>query len=233
MPTGRCSTLKIEGSLDDVIPTPVFYESFDGGNVTLTGPNLNNRSLNGDDDYYYLLLAARDERTGTSLGAPNNYPVTPGVYRVRGPGGSYIGPFEATLTVPVLLRWTNRDDTDEVGRSAGLHVTWTGGAADDYVYVIGLSATIIGGSASDPELDGGMFYCTALASDSSLFLSPELLLNLPAVSNNGTTNLGALFVLGAPPPSANRFSAPLVAGGSIDAGTFSYLTFIMKSLPFR
>ncbi len=233
MPPGRCSTLEIEGSLNDATPTPLYYGSYDGGDVTLTGPNLNNRSLNGDDDYYHLLLAARDEQTGASLFGPNNLPIVPGVYSVQGPGGSYIGPFEATLTVPEVLRWTNRDSTNEVQRSEGLLVNWSGGAADDYVYVMGVAATIIGGSSSDPELDGRMFYCTALASESSLFVGPELMIDLPAVSNNGTSNLGMIFVFSTSPPFANEFTAPLVAGGSIDLGTFSYMTAIMKLLPYR
>jgi uncharacterized protein (TIGR03437 family) len=64
-----------------------------------------------------------------------------GVYKFQGSGGTQVGGFQVSVTMPSpAINWTNQNAAVNVNRVAGLLVTWTGGMANTFVNIGGLSA---------------------------------------------------------------------------------------------
>lgn len=232
MPPGQCTLWRGDGATLPWLDVGA-NDSYDGGMLTVTGPNLPDVRLDGDDDYYYRVFSARLEKEGTSLISGQSYLLSPAAYTLRGPGGGSIGPFEAALQLPEFLKWTNRDSTQEVNRNAGLQVTWTGGGSGDRVIIQGLSARVVGGTPDWPELDVASFVCAAPPAATSFTVPASILRSIPATINYGTESAGLLAVAIFSGDSTTRFNAPLKAGGQIGLGTFGYLMMTTKMLPYR
>src|SRR5205823_8613465 len=50
--------------------------------------------------------------------------LSPGTWQIEGPGGKTIGPFESAITLPPLIRWTNRDQLSTISRSRDQTLSW-------------------------------------------------------------------------------------------------------------
>ena len=111
--------------------------------------------------------------TGTTINEAGTF-LGPGAYTVTGTGGKDVGPFSATITIPVLptlvspLNSTNLTVT----RSSGMTVTWKGGDGNVELYLSSAtnSANTIGATAQ----------CKADASAGAFTIPPYVLLALPA-----------------------------------------------------
>jgi hypothetical protein len=111
--------------------------------------------------------------TGTTINEAGTF-LGPGAYTVTGTGGKDVGPFSATITIPVLptlvspLNSTNLTVT----RSSGMTVTWKGGDGNVELYLSSAtnSANTIGATAQ----------CKAAASAGAFTIPPYVLLALPA-----------------------------------------------------
>ena len=142
-----------------------------GSSLTVNGSN-GNRTLvkqpgPGPTDYFSVL-------------GPGNY-LTSGTFTISGTGGGGIGSFTASINLTALPVWTNQSSLSAVNRANGLTITWTGGAPNTYVQLIGLSAT-------DKNFTfGAGFVCSAAATAGTLTVPPSVLQALPAGPN------GALF----------------------------------------
>jgi uncharacterized protein (TIGR03437 family) len=90
----------------------------------------------------------------------------------NGGGGTDVGPFSVSLTIPPSLVWTNRSSATTVNRPQGVTVTWSGGDPASYVQISGGSSTAAGPRA--------FFGCTAPVSAGSFTVPAEVLLSLPA-----------------------------------------------------
>jgi hypothetical protein len=102
-------------------------------------------------------------------------------------------PFEATVTVPAGVTWTNAPVSVPLGQD--LTVTWTGGnPALEYVQITGYS-TLAGSNV------GAGFICSAPAGAGSFRVPAIVLAALPAAV--GKLQVGAVAL-----PSANRIQAP-------------------------
>jgi len=104
-----------------------------------------------------------------------------------------------------------------VTRSAGLTINWTGGNSSDVVAVAGTATTI-----TNDFQTGATFICLTTAGAGGITVPSSILSQLPAVTAAQIANLagvGSLSVNTASTPSNGNglFTAPLVAGGSINA----------------
>ena len=205
--SGACSVTHIAGKASQAALTSTI-KGLDAGAVTLSGPGGLNQPITQDakTNAYFTLLTS-DLAAGT--------------YTVTGAGGQEVGKFSASVGLGSPLTITGGLPS-VVNRGAGLTLNWTGGNASDFVQIQGESSTTTGSGSSAVD-DTWMFICTTTAGAKTFTVPASILKQLPAVSASDITNgtgFGLLQVAsGVPSP----LTAPLVAGGNIDAGTFAAL----------
>lgn len=146
----------------------------------------------------------------SDLTVPSGFiPPNGGAYAFdNGSGGADVQHFNATLTLPQTLTWTNASQIASVNRSQGVMVTWTGGATGSYVNISG-DSTANGVTVS--------FVCEAPVSAGQFTVPVPVLLALPAGS--GSLTVGSY--------NFNLFSAPgldlgLLLGSSQTSKDMSY-----------
>jgi uncharacterized protein (TIGR03437 family) len=203
-PFGSCIVYSFKGGAS--LPTDAAKpKALDAGpQLNLTGPN-GPKALAKDATGFY-------SATLSSAGVPPVGYLDPGAYSVAGPGGADVGVFNASLTIPTPLVWTNESSITTVVRANGQLVTWTGGDPNGYIYILGFS-----GITQPQEATVG-FLCTAKVSDQSFTIPSDVLLALPPSPANLEDGIGFLSV-GA--SVATPFTAPLTAGGNLDQGFFT------------
>jgi uncharacterized protein (TIGR03437 family) len=130
----------------------------------------------------------------------------PGRWRIQGPGGRTIGPFEAELLLPPLPRWTNRDKLATLSRNADQDVTWdTGGYTDAEVATVAVAQTRLAAILAPlPEI-----ICRARATDGKLTLPAGLLAMFPP-----DTQVSARLTIETRPERRTLFAFPLTDGSS-------------------
>jgi uncharacterized protein (TIGR03437 family) len=211
-PTG-CTVTQITPTTSSIGPTGQGF-FLDAGNLTVSGPSgsgLNNTPLTDSNSSYFLGIG------GT--GATTSFSVVPGNYTLNGTGGTQVGGFTASMTLPPPLTVTGGLPS-VVNRSSGLTLNWTGGNPSDGVVVIGSAANIV----NDFE-QGASFICYTTAGAKTLTVSSTILNQLPPISASLLSTYAASTVLeiitsGSPSAGNGLFNAPLTAGGTITNATF-------------
>jgi len=115
---GACSVVDITG----FAKAPYLPDAYlDAGTITVSGPNLPSGTIvpkstpNGQIGPSYILIDA----TGTTL-------TNGGTYTITGSGGTQVGPFTASATLPQSFAVTNWDAITGINRANGLTVNWSG-----------------------------------------------------------------------------------------------------------
>ena len=177
-----------------------------GASVGVTGPNGTAQSLLAMAAGGYLNFL-------TNLGA--------GSWTLSGIRGPDIGAFTGKINLPDNLVWTNSGNLTTPSRG-DLTITWTGGNlnASSLVTISGSSIAINPGDPSKSR--GKQFYCNAPASAGQFVVPANVLAQLPSSSVDTSAGEVAFGTLGINSGASATFSAPLVAGGTIDAGFLSY-----------
>ena len=148
----------------------------DPGTITLTGPN--DLSLTLPPSQLGIKGMFGSTLSSTAI------PETGGTFTFKGSGGADVGPFTAVVDFTnSLLSWTNPDVAATIDRSQNLKVTWTGGNADSYVFVTGVSTSKA--TSTTPSVTLG-FTCLVKASDGQVTVPSYILSALPA----GTGGMG-------------------------------------------
>ena len=133
----------------------------------------------------------------------------------NGSGGKDVQHFNAVLTLPAGLSWSNASQIASINRSQGVNVTWTGGAAGSYVEITGGSTATIGGQSTTVA-----FICLAPVAAGQFTVPAPVLLSLPAGS--GILSLGDY-------SNIKLFTAP-----GIDLGMLSgYNTATIATIPYN
>jgi uncharacterized protein (TIGR03437 family) len=104
----------------------------------------------------------------------NSVPANGGTFVVAGgtTGTNAVGPFNVNITFPnPIISWTNQQASATVTRSAGQTYTWTGGAANSYVVIIGTSN---GNGVT------GSYFCVAPQSAGTFTVPSYIIGSLPA-----------------------------------------------------
>ena len=193
----------------------------DAGTLTLNGPsgsNLTNTAFTQDPGNAYSINIGTE---GVPIPGRTNYSLVAGTYTINGAGGKDVGKFSTSVTMGPPLSITNGLPST-VNRSAGLTLNWTGGNPTDLVEIFGSSSAITGTGASQTT-DTWTFVCTTNAGAKTFTVPPSVLTQLPPVSASLTSGSGT-GLLGVISGVNATFTAPLVAGGYIDAGWFAALT---------
>lgn len=221
LPTG-CVVTPINGTQAQVAAGTGI--GLDAGTLTLTGPtgsNLTNTPFTELNNVYSLQIGSEGLPAG--IGTGGNGKIVPGTYSMHGAGGTGVGPFDAKVNIGSPLIVTGGLPT-AVTRSAGLTLNWTGGGQNDPVEIFGSAYTLSGTGTNAVETGAG-FVCFTTAGRLTYTVDSSILNQLPAVSqaqiSNGSANgFLAIYTFGIPTSGNGLFSAPLVAGGSIDNSTF-------------
>lgn len=150
----------------------------------------------------------------------------PGTYTFNNEaGGADVRGFNASLTLPAVLNWTNKAAITTVNRSQGLTVNWTGADPNGYVVIYGYSSVGSGTTAISST-----FVCTERGSAGTFTVPSQVLLALPATPSGGggLTDLppGALALTSGSSPVS--FTAP-----GLDVGTVVSTSAIFKSVSYN
>jgi len=187
------------------------------------GPAL---TVNGPQGQKYLfrgLYGGYGATLGSGTAASPEY-LSPGEYRVEnGSGGSGLGEFQARLTLPAPLEWTNEAEIADVSRAADLTVTWNGGDAErEFVLIAGLSVN----AATKAQAS---FVCSERVAAGRFTVPAAVLASLPASGEwSGAGVPSVLTVTSLPMPAAMTFTAP-----GLDLGLFRYLNARGKTVHYR
>ena len=171
------------GFFDDLNPgvddDPINSQRLDAGaGITLTGPIgvkqfVKTGGLSYDAGGDGLLGGGIPGVPGLPAPAPDY--LQPGNYTLtNGSGGPAVGGFSTSLTIPGNPPvWTNQDALTNIPRSQDMTVTWSGGVAGSYIWILGSSA--------DPASKAGaQFICTERAEVGTFTVPAWVLSAMPA-----------------------------------------------------
>jgi uncharacterized protein (TIGR03437 family) len=216
---GACQVFHFTSGSNQTQASSAGVTFLDAGAVTLNGPsasNITNLQLTETDNAYSTTLSSFAGLPSTC----NNCSLAAGTYTLNGAGGKDVGAFSTSVTIgsPLIVNGGTLPAT--VVESAGLPLTWTGGQASDVVEIVGYSSATTG-SGTAAVTNTTEFICTTTAGAGGFTVPPSILTQLPLVSASAVTSgtgSGFLEVLSSVVPAG--FSAPLTAGGNINAGYF-------------
>lgn len=180
------------------------------------GPTLGVRGPGGTKTLSRLGSSSTYLYAGTLSRSSEPAYLVPGDYTVTGVGGTAVGAFQATLTLPpsFSFNWTNRSGINIVERSRDLTISWSGGdATKQRVGISGASAVAGGG--------GGAFYCTAPMGAGQFTIPARVFSALPAGAA-GSLSVGSNFL------APTIFTAP-----GIFLGYFTFSQTYVKSVEYR
>jgi hypothetical protein len=190
-PPGTCTVYPGVGDFFETAKVPQAQPTtLDAGNkLTISGTATQNVTLSGDFASVgsYLPLYS----------LPNQLYLSPGNYTVNGGGGADVASFQAKITVPNPITWTNRDEITIVDRSQALTLSWSGASA-------GQPLEILGADSDLPTNSSAMFLCTAPPAASSFTVPSEVLSAIPASRPNDLASKAVIYLM---PWSATHFTA--------------------------
>ena len=165
--------------------TPDYLDA--GPAIDVSGPAgtrmLSETALTGDPYNYQAQVGD---------GTPGNY-IDPGQYTASGTGGADVGAFSQSWTVQPELVWTNHQAAEQVDRSQGFTVTWSGGNPNgELIIILGSGFNPVPNDSS--SLAGqANFECYANVLDGQFTIPSAVLSQLPAtqLDSSGTPLLGA------------------------------------------
>jgi uncharacterized protein (TIGR03437 family) len=232
--SGACFFLSRSGTIDEV-GWGLAPQSLDAGaQLTLNGPNAVNRPIPRQSDNSYDTTLYSTGLAG--IGATGSPTLAQGTYTLAGTGGTGVGAFSATVSIPLDFVWTNQNTiANPIPRGSPLTLTWTGGGGG-LVTIAGAALTKTGGTSTNSIYSATAFNCLAPGSAGTFTVPSSVLQQLPSVSGDATSaSFGTLFVFAVPDPGKGQgiFSAPLTAGGAIDQGILGYSIGAIKSTGYN
>lgn len=152
--------------------------------------------------------------------------VNGGTYTLTGPGGSQVGAFTATATMPGSLTVPNLSSFTTINRSQPLTVNWTGTGFDQVI--IRIETDILTASSTH----SANLTCAVPAAPGT-YTIPAAALSYLLAGGIGQFQVNAVFngggIVAAEASSGLTVNIPLVAGGQIDFGAFASFIAIVQS----
>ena len=151
--------------------------------------------------------------------------VAGGTYTISGQGGSQVGPFSATATIPASFSITNLSSLTSISRSQPVTINWSGTGFDQVLILFETSVT------TGTTYHAVNMQCAVPAAPGSYTVPAAALAHLLP----GTGQLVVSTATAVPgivsPESSSGLSAtiPLVAGGQIDFGGFAAYLSVLQS----
>jgi hypothetical protein len=151
--------------------------------------------------------------------------VNGGTYTITGPGGTQVGPFTATATIPTSLTVPNLSSLTSINRATPLTVNWTGTGFDQVIIRI---QTGVLTTATTRLVD---VTCAVPAAPGTYTVPAAALAYLPAGSGqfqvNAVINNGGL--VAAEAGSGLNATIPLIPSGQFDFGGLSAFLAVIQS----
>ena len=119
---------------------------------------------------------------------PNRLFLAPGNYSVSGAGGADVGAFNAAISVPAQLNWTNRDEITTVNRSQPLTLNWSGASNGQAFSILGMESDL-------PSNSSEVFLCVAAPGASSFTIPSQVLSAMPASQPTALRSKGAIYIV--------------------------------------
>jgi uncharacterized protein (TIGR03437 family) len=173
-----------------------------GSRIPLTGPNVAAGFALGTTQVSYGPVYTGALTTGTLVN---------GSYTLAAPGGTQVGPFNATTTFPSSFTLTNLSSINSIDRTQPLVLNWTGSGFDQVAIVI--STTVA--TAALRHLT--TITCTVPAATGGYTVPSGALAYLSQVAASGASS-GTLSVQGTNQPT---FAASVSGGGQFDFASFA------------
>jgi hypothetical protein len=217
---GQCSVL----DTTTIPPAKAPYlpdTSLDAGTITVSGPNLTSGTSvpksNTQTGPTYILI----DTTGTKL-------ADGGTYTISATGGTQVGPFTASATLPQSFVVTNWDAITAINRANGVTVNWSGTGFDTVVIgATGQSLTTLETVTVSCVLPAnlGTF---SIPQGALAMLFPTQVATLTVTASTLTPGTAAAF------RGIEQTLVPnLVGGGQVNYGGFGGQVSVLKSLPIQ
>jgi hypothetical protein len=215
---GSCSVVALNypsGGTDPSLP-----DSFlDAGTLSITGPGLAGVTVPRISTRQAIYSLSPVPGT-MALG---------GTYTITGSGGTQVGPFTASATIPTSFQVTNWNSITSINRANPLTLNWTGAGFD--VVVIHVQSFTIGSTINS------VIVSCPVAGNLGTYTIPAAALALLPSSQTGQLSLAAGLTNGGTispfSATAQTLTPPLVGGGSVNYGSFSPFLTTTKSLPVQ
>jgi hypothetical protein len=196
----------------------------DAGTVNVSGPGLSNTALTkipsvGGGPFYDLVPAAGTLQYG-------------GTYTISNSGGTQIGPFSISGTLPTSFSVTNWDQITSINRSAGLSVSWAGSGFG--TVIIGASGT----TQTSTTKSSVSVNCVVAASLGTFSIPQGALAMLPAIAASSGPSAGQLLVTAVPGTGgtvgpSQALTPSLVGGGQVNYGNFGPFLSVEKPVSIQ
>jgi hypothetical protein len=207
---GSCTVLNVSFGLGEVNPT--LPDSFldAGASIPVSGPGLPPGSV-----LTKVLLP-----TGPiySLSPAPGTLALGGTYTLTGTGGTQVGPFTVSATLPDSFVVTNWDAITSINHANALPISWTGTGFDLVII------SVQGFSFSGTTFNSVVVSCAVAGSLGTYTIPAAAMAMLPATANGSlsvTAGKSAGGTVSAVSNTSQSFTPPLVGGGSINYGSFA------------
>ncbi|HWZ30787.1 MAG TPA: hypothetical protein VNX18_05620 [Bryobacteraceae bacterium] len=220
---GPCTVLDITYAGDFPVAPDALLDA--GTKLTLTGPGATAGTI------VPAIPGVVGPVYSTTL--PAGTLVNGGTYRLTGTGGTQVGPFTATATLPNSFNLTNLSTV--VDRSKPFTLNWTGSGFD--TVVVQLNGTILGSSTHQVVVT-----CAVPGSSGTLSIPAAALAYMPAVTAGSSSAVGQISIAAAPgvagmtsaqSSTATTLTPNLVGGGQVDFGAFTAFLGVVKSVTIQ
>jgi uncharacterized protein (TIGR03437 family) len=225
-PVGSCTAYTASTDLfgsDNLPLTATTGKYLDAGSAmyTLQGPGASRQVMPSIPPLNPLLNIWQIGKTIPNSGLSNSALLQPGNYTLKVPGGADVGAFQATISNPSPLTWTNRDQVTNINRNQPLVINWSGGPGNVPVAIIGANVDV-------PTNSTALFVCMAPAGSNSFSVPSYILANMPATRSRMLASKGILYVGAMTLASPTNFSAP-----GIDLGVTAGTTLAARPVTFQ
>jgi len=209
-PAGTCNLLLQQGDywIGSTPKPPSPPHRFNPGSAFTLGTAQGPRSLTIDPSLRSLFLGTY---APVAAGLSNTLVLNPGTYLLSAAGGPDVGAFQAQMTIPAALNWTNRDQISPVNRANPLTLAWSGLNADQ-------NMAILGGNVDLPTNSSAIFYCIAPAGSSSFTIPAAILSAVPATRANPLRSKSAIYLFSTTLPNGSAITVPGIDAALAIAG---------------
>jgi hypothetical protein len=215
---GACSVLDITNPAK----APYLPDAYlDAGTITVSGPNLPSgtvipKSITQTGPSYILI-----DTTGTKL-------ADGGTYTISGSGGTQVGPFTASATLPQSFTVTNWDAIAAINRANGLTVNWSGTGFNTVIITATGQSLATAETVTVSCVVAGSLGTYSIPQGALAMLFPTQAASLIVTATTVTSGIAAQLRT-----TAQTLVPSLVGGGQVNYGDIGGQVSVLKSLSIQ
>jgi len=215
---GACSVLDITNPAK----APYLPDAYlDAGTITVSGPNLPSgtvipKSITQTGPRYILI-----DTTGTKL-------ADGGTYTISGSGGTQVGPFTASATLPQSFTVTNWDAIAAINRANGLTVNWSGTGFNTVIITATGQSLATAETVTVSCVVAGSLGTYSIPQGALAMLFPTQAASLIVTATTVTSGIAAQLRT-----TSQTLVPSLVGGGQVNYGDIGGQVSVLKSLSIQ